>query len=372
MAPKTITVLVDASGGESKEMLSNEEGYKNLVAEYRVASLKDNNGAKIRDFESLEDGGRYTLGDINIPQRLEPSTRTIKLKYNKSMNNWTTDATEGKITLEALTEFARNTFSKIEVAKLEFRHNCGVIKNDADVVRLKNGSVVEVLNKQVAFSSVKNIKQVFNLVGRESQKLEEDDTVFPEEVELGDSNVNLAHALSSITRLKTLVPIVEGCEATRRLYIDPILCAAGLDVGGITMKVEESIEDAQFNGDVDYLFSFNDIVICVTEGKKDQLEHGIAQNIAQLSTVRANRKRTHAEISAPPTFGIATTFIEWVFIKYEDERVVQSKLVVVHPDKAEDITSILGRCIGLLRQCKSDAGGDEPSSSRSKLTHGNC
>eukprot|EP00545_Synedropsis_sp_CCMP1620_P011972 CAMPEP_0119017338 /NCGR_PEP_ID=MMETSP1176-20130426/16255_1 /TAXON_ID=265551 /ORGANISM="Synedropsis recta cf, Strain CCMP1620" /LENGTH=356 /DNA_ID=CAMNT_0006971035 /DNA_START=29 /DNA_END=1095 /DNA_ORIENTATION=+ len=356
MAPKTITVLVDAtgSGAESKEMLSNEEGYKNLVSDYSVASLKDNSGAKIRDFESLKDGGRYTLGDINtsIPQRqrLAPSTstRTIKLKYNKSMNNWTTDATEGKITLEALTEFARNSFGKIEVAKLEFRHNCGVIKNDVDVVRLKDGSVVEVLNKQVAFSSVKSIKQAFNLVSRESQKLEEDDSVFPEEVELGDSNVNLVHALSSITRLKTLVPIVQGCEATRRLYIDPILCAAGLDVGGITMKVEESIEDAQFNGDVDYLFSFNDTVICVTEGKKDQLEHGIAQNIAQLSTVRANRKRTHAEISAPPTFGIATTFIEWVFIKYEDERVVQSKLVVVNPDKAEDITSILGRCIGLL------------------------
>lgn len=91
------------------------------------------------------------------------------------------------------------------------------------------------------------------------------------------------------------------------------------------MTVEKTIEDAQFNGDVDYRFSFNDIVICVTEGKKDQLDHGIAQNISQLSSVRANRKRKIDEISKPATFSIATTFIGWVFIKYEDERVLRTK-----------------------------------------------
>jgi len=90
----------------------------------------------------------------------------------------------------------------------------------------------------------------------------------------------------------------------------------------------------------------------------------LRKNIAQLSTVRADCKRKLAEISAPATFGIATTFIEWMFIKFEDERVVLSKHVVVDPDEPETITSIVGRIVGLLRQCKSDAGGGQPSSTR--------
>ena len=94
----------------------------------------------------------------------------------------------------------------------------------------------------------------------------------------------------------------------------------------------------------------------------------LRKNIAQLSTVRADCKRKLAEISAPATFGIATTFIEWMFIKFEDERVVLSKHVVVDPDEPETITStcIVRRNIGLLRQCKTDAGGRQPSSTRFK------
>ena len=65
MARKTITV-VDASGGESKAMLSNEGEYTRLLARRGVESLIDNEDCVIEDFESLEDGGRYTLGQ---PQR---------------------------------------------------------------------------------------------------------------------------------------------------------------------------------------------------------------------------------------------------------------------------------------------------------------
>jgi len=43
-------------------MLSNEEGYKNLVDVYRVHSLRDGNGVNIRYFGGLVDGGKYTLG----------------------------------------------------------------------------------------------------------------------------------------------------------------------------------------------------------------------------------------------------------------------------------------------------------------------
>lgn len=269
------------------------------------------------------------------------------------------------LTFVALAAVARKVF-KLKVAKLEFTHNGIGITEDVDVAGLNDGSLVQVENRQVKFSSVTKIQQALKLVGRESSALGEDNTAFPTPLTLDDSDDNVKHAIETIKRLQNLVPIVGGCEATRRLYIDPILCAAGLKVGDITMTVEKTVEDARFNGDIDYLFSFNDIIICVTEGKKDQLDNGIAQNIAQLSSVRANRKRKIDEISFPATFGIATTFVEWVFIKYEDERVVRSTNFVVDPANNDSITSMVGRISGLLQRCKSDAGGGQPSASRQK------
>lgn len=118
---------------------------------------------------------------------------------------------------------------------------------------------------------------------------------------------------------------------------------------------------------VEYLFSFQNTIICVTEGKKVQLDHGIAQNIGQLPSVRANRRRKIDDISNPAMFGITTTFIEWAFIiKYEDESVLRSKLFVVNPESAESITNIIGRITGLIQKCNSDAGGGQPPASRQK------
>ena len=61
MASKTITV-VDASGNERRKKLSTQDGYKNLLFGLKVAVLKDADDIEIEDFESLEDGGTYTLG----------------------------------------------------------------------------------------------------------------------------------------------------------------------------------------------------------------------------------------------------------------------------------------------------------------------
>ena len=90
MSPKKITV-VDENGGESKAMLSNEEGYKNLVAEYRVACLTDGGGINIGDFESLVDGGNYTLVTMS-PKKItvvdaSGVERTWKLGNDKGYDN---------------------------------------------------------------------------------------------------------------------------------------------------------------------------------------------------------------------------------------------------------------------------------------------
>ena len=62
MAPKKITVL-DASGGESKLALSNDEEFRDSIKNERgVRCLINVDGYEISGFESLEHGGTYTLG----------------------------------------------------------------------------------------------------------------------------------------------------------------------------------------------------------------------------------------------------------------------------------------------------------------------
>lgn len=61
MEPKTI-IVVDASGDESKEKLSNHDEFKSLIDSHGVLSLIADDGCNIRGFASLVDGGRYRLG----------------------------------------------------------------------------------------------------------------------------------------------------------------------------------------------------------------------------------------------------------------------------------------------------------------------
>ena len=61
MSSKTITV-VDNDGKNEAEVVGSQRGYEKLLDEYAVVCLRDSQQAKIRDFESLEHGGTYTLG----------------------------------------------------------------------------------------------------------------------------------------------------------------------------------------------------------------------------------------------------------------------------------------------------------------------
>jgi hypothetical protein len=94
----------------------------------------------------------------------------------------------------------------------------------------------------------------------------------------------------------------------------------------------------------------------VTEGKQDQLDKGIAQNIVQLGAIRDNRrKRKHDQIAPPDCYGLATTFTEWVFfIKINDTDAVRSKAYVVDPARPETVKDMIGRIILLLQRCKQD------------------
>jgi len=75
MAPKKI-IVVGAGGGESKEMVGSTEEFRALIEDYGVRFLVDVDDTKIRGFESLEDGGRYTLGSPE--QQLGRQAKTLE------------------------------------------------------------------------------------------------------------------------------------------------------------------------------------------------------------------------------------------------------------------------------------------------------
>ncbi|CAB9516603.1 expressed unknown protein [Seminavis robusta] len=207
-----------------------------------------------------------------------------------------------------------------------------------------NERIIRVKNLQDDFSSFTSIKDALHLVDATSDdvRLPVSNDKFPKPLtEFSEPQIEeLVHAIDTIRRRKEVVPIEQSYEATRRLYIDPILLASARVAGGeekdIKMMVEQVYESEDVNGPIDYVFSFNDVTICVTEGKKDSLDRGIAQNIAQLVAVRdtntRKRKRKHHEMEKEQQtiFGIATTYVEWSFIRLEGSTINCTNNTQVH------------------------------------------
>jgi hypothetical protein len=69
-----------------------------------------------------------------------------------------------------------------------------------------------------------------------------------------DGNAHINHALATMVELVDLVDYVDACESTKRLYIDPLLIAAGLVAERLKLNVEESVSSPEANGPVDYMF----------------------------------------------------------------------------------------------------------------------
>ena len=61
MAGKTITV-VDANGNDSSDKIANDAEFNATIADYKVRYLVDEEGNKVRGYESLVHEGKYTLG----------------------------------------------------------------------------------------------------------------------------------------------------------------------------------------------------------------------------------------------------------------------------------------------------------------------
>lgn len=75
-------------------------------------------------------------------------------------------------------------------------------------------------------------------------------------------------------------------EAAKRLFINAVLMAV-IDCfpADLHFSVEQQIQGSLGCGPLDYLLKYRDYNIIVTEAKKDDIDGGIAQNVAQLKAV---------------------------------------------------------------------------------------
>lgn len=148
---------------------------------------------------------------------------------------------------------------------------------------------------RIDFASISTVKDALKLLGQAGDSIPIDNSAFPLQANVDPENEEFLHAVSTLERLHNVVPLPQGCEATRRLYINPFLLASARLAGDVLIQVEKMYESKDVHGPIDYVFKFGEQTICVTEGKKDDIDGGVIQNVAQLSAVsddRANCQRS--------------------------------------------------------------------------------
>lgn len=163
--------------------------------------------------------------------------------------------------------------------------------------------------------------------------------IIPDDGPFGSMNVDLdnpihaeviQHALVDLMYKNELYgPITNCAEASVREYISAVILACAKIAGDVKLVADRKITGKKGNGPLDYAMLYKDFFLLVTEAKKDDLNHGVIQNLGQLVASREesmytlaepNKKRDYmtmaGDIASVPSTGIASTGKEWILIRY--------------------------------------------------------
>jgi hypothetical protein len=96
--------------------------------------------------------------------------------------------------------------------------------------------------------------------------------------------------------------------------------------GNVSMSAEKNVEGSLGKGPVDWVMMFKKFMVCLVEAKRDDLDKGMAQNIAQIVASREvfiaskyGKKRSREEISVLDNIassGLVTCGDKWIFTRY--------------------------------------------------------
>ncbi|KAL7562417.1 hypothetical protein ACA910_020561 [Epithemia clementina (nom. ined.)] len=355
-----ITVVDDNDATVAKRLVASEKGFQEFLNELNVSCLLTLDGFKIKRYDEIEVAGegQYKRGDeIEEPVVVLPTIDLeLCLRTKKPVK---VSLSEEEQTMDHLEQLTRDRFD-IPLARLAFTlPNDVPLNNDSKLHAIPpdKPTKLAVSVTRVDFSSISTVKDALKLLGQTGDRIPIDDNAFPKPKQIEDGDGELLHAVSTLQRLHDIVPLPQGCEVTRRLYIDPFLLASARLAGEILIQVEKVYESKDVWGPVDYVFKFGDQTICVTEGKKDNIDGGVIQNVAQLSAVSDDRKRKFSEISAKegeekPIYGIATTYLNWSFLVLNKGVVTQSSIYGIKDGDMNDVGGIIGRIVAILEEGK--------------------
>ena len=162
-------------------------------------------------------------------------------------------------------------------------------------------------------------------------------------------------------------------ESTVREFITPILVAAARIAKDIRLQCEKTISGSKGNGPVDYVAEYKDFNVVITEAKKDNVDDGLSQNIAQLVSsredyvhrvlgVKRKIEEVSPEISSVPSFGAVSTATNWIFTLLEGSTVYCTRLFTISlslpgPDEdgsilRRDLYKVIRQLVGLLETQK--------------------
>ncbi|GES99318.1 hypothetical protein GLOIN_2v1878727 [Rhizophagus clarus] len=132
----------------------------------------------------------------------------------------------------------------------------------------------------------------------------------------------LESVISEILRNHTASPPITGDtnEATRRVFISSIIYAVVSTFGGeVKIIPEYEVSGSYGKGPFDWVIKIGDIIICVTEAKRNDISHGIGQSSAQahafMQRNRNKRTYTDADLYDEEMFCIISTGVEWIMTK---------------------------------------------------------
>lgn len=203
----------------------------------------------------------------------------------------------------------------------------------------------------------------------------QDDKKFPR-ADFDENDVGIKAILDQATaeiicRIPIFGPLTAAKnEASVRELLGPVLVAGARICQDIRIISEKRIVGSRGNGPVDYDMLYKNFNIVITEAKKDSVENGICQNIAQLVGgredylySRAPNKRIFAEyadlINDVPSSGVVSTADRWIFTQYVNHTVYCSDTynIPLRVDTSEAalklaMTEVVRVLVGVLRMQK--------------------
>ena len=258
-----------------------------------------------------------------------PVGRRISVRWVSSSFKVELNATT---TLAALLDKIFDKWGKL--IRIDFKLNNGEteaeINTDGDLTTFFKTTcptiVVESLCK--GFSKLEK-EEVFSWAS--INKIIEDDSRFEDihiDIENEITSKVIEHALEDLHYKNEFYgPITSCLESSVREYISSVLLACARITGNVKLVAELDIAGRKGNGPLDYAILYQNFFLLITEAKKDQLENGIIQNIAQLvasreqflydnSSLKRNYMSMAGDIACIPSTGVVSTGKEWVLIRY--------------------------------------------------------